>query len=145
MKKILATLNMLLVSVFPSVVISNKKKDAVPTVEHEDNNEHHELKNILDEAMEMAIAARRVEEDLCYQSYGLKRPSDETRHVITMNADGTLTQGVEKNPYGQKFVEVSEKDREIYAKMKKSDSFNFGNDLSVKPVTHRVVKNDEEK
>lgn len=145
MKKLLTWINMGLAAITPNVFVSNKKNNAIATVIHEDNQEHHEMKNVLYEALEMAAASRRVEEELVYKSYGLERPSDETKTVITMNADGSFTQGTIANPNGQKFIPVSDKDREIYNKMKQADSFNFSGERGNK-VVHLVMQgSDKEK
>lgn len=124
MKKFLAGLNMLLASIFPVATTSNKKQEPLPTTGEQDTDEIVNTQSVIQEAVEIAAAARRIDEETAYRAYGMSRPNSENRFVITMNDDGTYDATVEKDPNGTPFIPVTQKDRENYEKLKKSGSFN---------------------
>ena len=124
MKRLLAGINLLLASFLPGATVSNKKQDPLPTTSENDTDEIINMQSVIEQAVEMAASARRIEEDMVYKSYGLTRPNSENRYVFTMNSDGTVDATAEKDPKGQKFIPVSDQDRKNYEQLKKSDSFN---------------------
>lgn len=139
MKKLMAVLSMLIAPFLPGAAVTNKKKDELPTEGHTDSTEMHEAHNIFDEALEMAAAARRVEEEIAYKSCGLERPNSENRYVITMNADGTFEQRIEKDPNGIPFKPVTEKDRKAYKTLQKFQESNPVEMDRPKATTYKLV------